>query len=65
MATRKQSIRSRITALEQGESITYSLNEVGYSTLRAYAYTIGLETGNTYSTSINKVNREFTIIRTK
>jgi 3,4-dihydroxy-2-butanone 4-phosphate synthase len=61
---KKMSIRGRITSINKGESITFSLNEVSYNTLRSTAYTLAIETGNTYTTKINRVDRKLTITRT-
>lgn len=58
------SIRSKIAGLDKGESITFSLEDVIYSTIRSYSYTLALETGNTYSTKVNKADRLLTISRT-
>jgi hypothetical protein len=50
--------------MSMGKSLTFSLEEVGYSTLRTYAYTISVETGNIYSTKVNRQERKLTITRT-
>ena len=59
-----KSVRKKIATMDIGESITFSLNEVAYSTLRSYGYTVGIETGNLYSTKVNRKERLLTVIRT-
>lgn len=59
-----KSIRKEILTLEVGQSRTYSLDVVNYSTLRAYAYTIGQQIGGMFSAT--KVGeREMKITRVK
>ncbi len=59
-----KSIRKEILTLDVGQSKTYSLNVVNYSTLRAYAYTIGQQIGGMFSAT--KVGeREMKITRVK
>lgn len=58
------SIRSRISSMSKGESLNFSLDEVAYSTLMTYSSLLALETGNTYSTKTNRVERVLTITRT-
>ena len=58
-----KSVRNKIATMNLGESLTFSLKEVAYSTLRSYGYTIGIETGNTYSTKVNRKERLLTVIR--
>ena len=60
----RNSIRNEILTLEVGQSRTYSLDVVNYSTLRAYAYTIGQQLGGRFSAT--KVGeREMKITRVK
>ena len=59
-----RSVRNKIATLSIGQSITFSLQDVGYSTLRTYGYTVGVDTGNTYSTKVNRKERLLTITRT-
>ena len=59
-----RSIRSKIASLTKGGSITFNLKDVNYSTIRSYSYTLAIETGNTYSTSVNRQERLLTITRT-
>ena len=59
-----RSIRSKIASLTKGGSITFNLKDVNYSTIRSYSYTLAVETGNTYSTSVNRQERLLTITRT-
>ena len=59
-----RSMRSKIAALSKGGSLTFNLKDVNYSTIRAYSYSLAVETGNTYSTSVNRQERILTITRT-
>ena len=59
-----KSIRNKIATLNIGQSITFSLQDVGYSTLRTYGYTVGVDMGYTYSTRVNRKERLLTITRT-
>ena len=59
-----KSIRKEILTLEVGQSKNYNLDVVNYSTLRAYAYTIGQQLGGAFSAT--KVGeREMKITRVK
>lgn len=60
----KKSVRNKIVTMNLGDSLTFSLKEVGYSTLRTYGYTVGVEMGYTYSTKVNRKERLLTITRT-
>ena len=59
-----KSVRNKIATMSLGDSLTFSLKEVGYSTLRTYGYTIGVDKGYTYSTRVNRKERLLTITRT-
>jgi hypothetical protein len=59
-----KSIRKEILTLEVGQSRTYSLDVVNYSTLRAYAYTIGQQLGGMFSAT-KAGEREMKITRLK
>jgi hypothetical protein len=59
-----RSVRNQIVTMDKGKSLTFSLEAVGYSTLRSYAYSISVETGNIYSTKVNRQERKITITRT-
>ena len=60
---KKTSLRARVLAMEVGEEITIPVSEYGYTTIRGYASDLGFATGRTYSTSRNREERTYTIIR--
>ena len=57
------SFRQRIINMEMGESITVSVEEVGYTTIRGYASDLGFAFNRKYSTHRNRVDRTYTITR--
>ena len=59
------SFRQRIINMEMGESITISVEEVGYTTIRGYASDLGFAFNRKYSTHRNRVERTYTITRTQ
>lgn len=59
-----QSFRKRIINMEMGESITISVEEVGYTTIRGYASDLGFAYKRKYSTHRNREERTYTITRT-
>lgn len=59
-----ESVRKRIVNLALGQSITFSLSDVCYTTLRSYAYNVGVQTGYLYKSSLNRKARTLTITRT-
>ena len=58
------SFRQRIINLLEGESITISVDEVGYTTIRGYASDLGFAYNRRYSTHRNRADRTYTITRT-
>lgn len=60
----KTSFRQRVINLETGESITISVEEVGYTTIRGYASDLGFAYNRKYSTHRNRGERTYTITRT-
>ena len=49
--------------MEKGESITISVTEVGYTTIRSYASDLGFAYKRKYSTHRNREERTYTITR--
>lgn len=60
----KTSFRQRIIDMEIGESITISVDKVGYTTIRVYASDLGFAYKRKYSTHRNRAERTYTITRT-
>lgn len=60
----KTSFRQRVINLDRGESITISVDEVGYTTIRGYASDLGFAYNRRYSTHRNRAERTYTITRT-
>lgn len=58
------SFRQRIINMEEGESITVPVEEVGYTTIRSYASDLGFSLMRRYSTHRNRAERTYTITRT-
>jgi hypothetical protein len=58
-----KSFRQRIIDLEIGEELTIPVDEVGYTTIRAYASDLGFAYQRTYSTHRNREERTYTITR--
>lgn len=56
-------LRQKVKQLEVGESLTLTMQEVGYTTLRSYASELGLQFQRKYSTRHNRENRTVTITR--
>lgn len=61
----KDSLRSRILKMEVGETLTIPIVENGYTTIRGYASDLGFAYKRVYSTSRNREERTYTIIRKK
>ena len=59
-----KSIRSQIVGLAIGDSLIFSFDEIKYSSLRSTTYGLSIETGNTYSTKIDRGARTLTVKRT-
>lgn len=59
----KVSLRQRVLAMKIGESIVVPVKEHAYTTIRTYASDLGFATGRTYTTSRNREERTYTIIR--
>lgn len=57
------SFRKRIINMQRGESITISVEQVGYTTIRGYASDLGFAYKRKYSTHRNRVERTYTITR--
>lgn len=58
-----KSFRRRIIDLEIGQSLTISVEEVGYTTIRGYASDLGFAYQRKYSTHRDRESRTYTIIR--
>lgn len=59
----KLSLRQRVLEMKIGEKIVVPVKEHAYTTIRSYASDLGFATGRTYSTSRNREERTYTIIR--
>ena len=59
-----RSFRQRIIDMNRGESITISVEQVGYTTIRGYASDLGFAYKRKYSTHRNRAERTYTITRT-
>ena len=57
------SFRKRIINMQRGESITISVEQVGYTTIRGYASDLGFAYKRKYSTHRNREARTYTITR--
>ena len=57
------SFRKRIIDMARGESITISVEQVGYTTIRGYASDLGFAYKRKYSTHRNREDRTYTITR--
>lgn len=62
--TRNTSLRSRVLAMEVGDTLTISLDDYGYTTIRSYAYELGLCAERTFTTHRDREARTYTIERT-
>lgn len=49
--------------MKKGDSITISVEQVGYTTIRGYASDLGFAYKRKYSTRRNREDRTYTIIR--
>lgn len=61
---RQKSLRNQIATMMEGESLSFNLADVSYSTLMTYSSLLALETGNSYATKLNRADRVLTITRT-
>ena len=57
------SFRKRIIDMQRGESITISVEQIGYTTIRGYASDLGFAYMRRYSTHRNREDRTYTITR--
>lgn len=58
-----RSFRQQIIDMKKGDSITISVEQVGYTTIRGYASDLGFAYKRKYSTRRNREDRTYTIIR--
>lgn len=58
-----KSLRASIVDMEIGDKIIVPVSEYGYTTIRSYASDLGFAYNRTYSTSRNRAERTYTIIR--
>ena len=58
-----KSFRASVLGMQVGEVITIPVNLIGYSTIRSYAYELGVAAERKYRTSLNKAERTYSIIR--
>jgi len=63
MNMEKESLRSRVLALAIGESLTVSLADYGYTTIRSYAYELGVGADRKFTTHRDRRERTYTILR--
>lgn len=61
----KMSLRARIIEMKEGEQLTIPVTEYGYTTIRSYASDLGFAYDRRYSTTRNREDRTYTIIRMK
>ena len=59
----KLSLRQRVLEMKIGERIVVPVKEHTYTTIRSYASDLGFATGRIYSTTRNREERTYTIIR--
>ena len=57
------SFRKKIIDMQRGESITISVEQIGYTTIRGYASDLGFAYKRRYSTHRNREDRTDTITR--
>lgn len=57
------SFRKKIIDMQRGESITISVEQIGYTTIRGYASDLGFAYKRKYSTHRNREDRTYTITR--
>ena len=57
------SFRKRIINMQRGESITISVEQVGYTTIRGYASDLGFAYLRKYTAHRNREERTYTITR--
>lgn len=57
------SFRQQIIDMEKGDSITISVDVIGYTTIRTYASDLGFAFNRKYSATRNRTNRTYTITR--
>jgi hypothetical protein len=58
-----KSFRQQIIDMKMGETITISVDVIGYTTIRTYASDLGFAFNRKYSTTRNRANRTYTITR--
>lgn len=56
-------IRKRVIDMEVGETITIPVADARYSTLRCYAYEVGISLDRRYSTHLDRAAETYTITR--
>lgn len=57
------SLRKRVLDMEVGDTITIPVEAHSYTTIRSYASDLGFAANRRYSTSRNRAERTYTIIR--
>lgn len=57
------SLRARVIDMKVGEQMTIPLEDYGYTTIRSYASDLGFAYNREYSTTRNRKERTYTIIR--
>ena len=62
MSTNK-SFRASVLEMQVGEVITIPMSLIGYTTIRSYAYELGMAAERKYRTQLNKIDRTYSIIR--
>lgn len=58
-----KSFRQQIIDMKMGETLTISVDVIGYTTIRTYASDLGFAFNRKYSTTRNRANRTYTITR--
>ena len=59
----KKSLRQRVLEMEVGDIITIPLGVHPYTTIRSYAYELGINTGRSFNSHLNRDTRTYTITR--
>lgn len=60
---RNKSFRASVLEMQVGEVITIPMTLIGWTTIRSYAYELGIAAERKYRTSLNKKERTYSIIR--
>ena len=59
----RKSLRQRVVDMAVGETITIPVADARYSTIRFYAYEVGLSENRRYSTHLDRATKTYIITR--